>query len=482
MIKAIKANLYFISLFLLLVLFIIIKIPYLNLPYYWDEAWVYGPALRIMEANHLSIMPDSLPVYFSRGHPLLFHFIGTSWLRIFGTSLLSSHIFALTVSIALLLMVYYFCKEFFSQKIGLIACFFIMLQPIFQAQSVLVLPEIMLALFSLMTIFYFLKGKWIGYITAATCALYIKETGIIAIAAVGFWFLINQFFVKKEKINLSQFILRSFILLIPILLFCIFLIIQKKSNGWYFFPEHIGSIISDPLIVFKNLIKQANYVLFYDGRIMLFAGMILSLYFYFSRKKYHDNPSNVPLILLLIFSVFYLLISAVCFYSNRYSISIIIPFIITASFFVAEIFTKKTYLFTFIIVFFILQVTINYTYSISSDCNLGYKEDIKTNMQMVKFCVDNKYQNKKIYTNFLMATELSNPYSGYLSEQQKFSNFGSIIDTNTEFFIFSNMEQLKENKEQIENYKKIKSSKGFRLLKRYESKFSWTEIYETLKP
>jgi 4-amino-4-deoxy-L-arabinose transferase-like glycosyltransferase len=463
------------------VLFIIIKIPYLNLPYYWDEAWVYGTAIRFMEANHLSIMPDALPVYYSRGHPLLFHFIGALWLRIFGNSLLSSHIFALTVSIALLLMVYFFCKKFFTHKIGLIACFFIILQPIFLTQSVLVLPEIMLALFSLMTIFYYLKGKWIGYIIAGSCALYTKETGIATIAAIGFLFLINSIFLNKDKFSFLQFIYKSFIVLIPVILFGIFLIIQKKSNGWYFFPEHIGSIISDPIIICKNLIKRILYILIYEGRKMLFFVMIISLFFYFFQKKYRNNPTNLTLIIFLIFSSFYLFICAICFYSDRYSISIIVPFIIAASFFIINIFTKKIYLFAFIIGFICLQIIVYFPRQKSSDCNLGYVEDIKTNMQMVKFCVTNKFQNKKIYANFLMAINLSNPYCGYLSEQQKFSNTSSKVDTNTELFIFSSMEQLKDNKEQLEDYKKIKSLKSIRLLKGFESNFSWTEIYGPIK-
>ena len=80
-----------------------------------------------------------------------------------------------------------------------------------------------------------------------------------------------------------------------------------------------------------------------------------------------------------------------------------------------------------------------------------------------------------------MTTSLSNPYCGYLTEQKKFPNTSSKIDTNADLFIFSSMELLKENKKQIEDYKKINSSKTIRLLKRFESKFSWTEIYESIR-
>jgi 4-amino-4-deoxy-L-arabinose transferase-like glycosyltransferase len=481
MINAIKKNLFFLALILLLILFIILKIPYLGLPYYWDEAWVYGPALRFMEAHQLSLMPDALPVSYSRGHPLLFHFLGALWLRIFGVSLLSSHLFALFVSIALLIIVYYFCRSFFSQKVGLLACFLILVQPIFQAQSVLVLPEILLSLFLLMTIFFFLKEKWIGYILAGTCALLTKETAIVIVISALFWFLLNSFFIKKEKIKAINFISKSVILVIPIIFFCFFLILQKRINGWYFFPDHLQSISTDLFIIIKNLIKRTIYLLTDDGRIMLFLAMLISIYFFFSKKTYRKNPANITLIFLVIFSAFYLFICAVNFYSNRYSISIIIPFIIMASFFIINFFTKKTYLFLFILGILCLQLFVFIPKEKSSDCSLGYTQDIKTSKQMVEYCVDNNFQNKSIFANFLMTVNLSNPYSGYITEQHRFPNTSSKIDNNTELYIFSSMELLKENKEQIDAYNKIKSSKTIRLLKRFESKFSWTEIYGPTK-
>ena len=481
MLNSFKANIYFLCFLFLIIIFIIIKIPYLNLPYYWDEAWVYGPALRIMEANHLSMMPDALPVSYSRGHPLLFYFLGAFWLRIFGTSLLSSHIFALTISVALLLMVFIFCSKFFSKKTGLIACFILTLQPIFLAQSVLVLPEVMLALFSIMTIYFFLKNNWTGYVITGSCAMLTKETGIAAIASVGIWFLILSFFIKKERIKFIQFISKSFLIIIPVIIFCIFLIIQKKINGWYLFPEHINLIESEPLLILKNIAKRAVYIFINDGRIIPFIAIIISSYFYFSKKKFQNNSANIPIIILIIFSLTYLFVCSVNFYSTRYSLSLIIAFVIISAFFIVNLFEKNRHLNIFIICFFCLQIFINISKKSSSDSNLGYIEDIKTNKQMINFCVENKFLNKNIYADFLMATYLSNPYCGYITEQQKFSQSNFENDKNEDLYIFSNIELLKNNKANIEFYKKIKTSTNLRLIKRFESDFSWTEIYETIK-
>ena len=327
MLKHLKQHIYLILLLILVIVFIVAKIPYLSLPYYWDEAWVYGPAIRIMEAHKLSLLPDALPVYYSRGHPLLFHFLGALWMRVFGTSLTASHLFALMVSVALIVMVFIFCKNLFSKETGLIACLFLVLQPIFQAQSVLLLPEVMVSLFSLMTLYFFIKEKWWWYILSATLVLYTKETGIVAVGATGLWFLIDMFILKRnefksvvrsEKLELNDqekelyhketqrnhkgsqrikgncllptaycryFILRSLILIVPLLLTGIFFLIQKKMNGWYFFPEHVNYLLNDKRGFMDKLQGYSAYLFIYWGRNVLTSALIVSLFLYFFRPN-----------------------------------------------------------------------------------------------------------------------------------------------------------------------------------------------------
>jgi len=148
-----KNNLFLIGLLAVIIIFIGVKIPFLSLPYYWDEAWAYGPAIRTMESTGLGILPNALPPELSRGHPLLFHFLGAGWMKLFGTSVTAAHIFPLLVSVLLLVAVYAFGKKIFlSSKAGFTAAFALALQPIFLAQSGLLSPEVLLALFSLVSV------------------------------------------------------------------------------------------------------------------------------------------------------------------------------------------------------------------------------------------------------------------------------------------------------------------------------------------
>jgi 4-amino-4-deoxy-L-arabinose transferase-like glycosyltransferase len=473
--KAIIKDKYFLAVLALIIAFIIIKIPYLYLPYYWDEAWVYGPAIRIMEANNLSLLPDALPVYYSRGHPLLFHFLGAAWLRVFGTSLLSSHVFALTISVALITSVYFISKKMFSPQVGLIACLLLILQPIFQAQSVLVLPEVMLSLFSLLALFFFIRDKWWAFFIMATLAVFVKETGIVVIGAAGLWFLIETLFLNKDKFVFRCFIFRSVLLIAPLLVFGAFILLQKQMNGWYFFPEHVNYISTDSHSFFQKMEGYAAYLFIYWGRNVLSSAIIVSLVLYFYFKKHKNNPANKPILVFAIYCVLFLIASSFNFYSDRYTLSMMVPYLIIAAYFLFAAFTKRILLIVFITVVCFLQLFIFLPRKTNSDHNLGYAEAVKTHQQMVNYCIDEKYQHKKIFAHFLMRGNLTNPYCGYLTKEQIFCNVNPSFDNSTELCIFSNMEGVDE-------YKKIKANKNLLLLKRFESGQAWSELYKVLKP
>src|SRR4051812_16040636 len=106
MLKSSRFDVFRILLIVGVVGFILFKIPHLYLPFYWDEAWVYAPAIKIMSQQGLSMLPGAIPVEYSRGHPLFFHFLGSGWIKLFGDNNFSVHCFALLISTLLILATY----------------------------------------------------------------------------------------------------------------------------------------------------------------------------------------------------------------------------------------------------------------------------------------------------------------------------------------------------------------------------------------
>ena len=355
---------------LILLVFIFFKWSHLTLPYIFDEANFYGPAVIKMYENGPSLSPVSIPVFYSRGHPLLFHFLGASWMQLFGTSILSSHIFALCISIILLISVYYFCSKAFNQTAGIISTISICVQPLFLAQSNLVLPEMLLALLMVTTLLSYLDNNKIVYWIAAALAMMTKESALILFCTLPIYRL---YLLKINPADtFSNFIKDTLFILSPISIWLLFLIWQKLTLGWFFFPEHQGLIILTPSVVWEKFARILLIVFIWSGRNSLTLLSIIFLFYYYIKSK-KLSPTITPyLILFTLFILLFSSFSALNFFTNRYIISLVILVSILTGCILSFYSTKK-----YVIAISILIILISGGYNILTlryDCdhNLGY--------------------------------------------------------------------------------------------------------------
>lgn len=164
--------------------FILFKLPYLSLPYYWDEAWVYAPAVKAMHENGISLLPWAIPPELSRGHPLLFHVLGALWMRAFGDTFTAMHSLPLCISILLILASYWLGARLGGEWMGASAALLVASNEMLLAQSGLLLPEVTLALLmTLAVIAYLARFPWL-YLITCTLALWTKETALVLVIAV----------------------------------------------------------------------------------------------------------------------------------------------------------------------------------------------------------------------------------------------------------------------------------------------------------
>jgi 4-amino-4-deoxy-L-arabinose transferase-like glycosyltransferase len=226
--KAEPGNNYLYPLLFIIVLigFVVFKWAHLKFPYCWDEVCFYGPAVGFMYKNGISLSPQALPIDYSRGHPLLFHFLAVSWMNVFGPSLRSLHLFALSISITLLISIYLFCRNFFSEKMALTAIVIIIIQPVFLVQSSLILPEVLLALFLITALFAYLSDYNILYWFSAACAIMTKETAIVLFCSIPTYEFI--LFLRNKEKNYSLFIKKLFFIISPVFVWVLFLFWQKQ--------------------------------------------------------------------------------------------------------------------------------------------------------------------------------------------------------------------------------------------------------------
>jgi len=138
-----------------IIAFILYKLPALHYLFYWDESWSYEAAVKLMYVHGPSMMPNAIDTTFSRGHPLLFYFLVSGWMKLLGSGAFSQHVFALLISVVLIWATYEISCRLFNKRVALLTLAILPLQCIFFVQSTMILPEVMVALLALLTLYFY---------------------------------------------------------------------------------------------------------------------------------------------------------------------------------------------------------------------------------------------------------------------------------------------------------------------------------------
>ncbi len=463
---------YFITFLIALILFIVYELQYIDRPFYWDEAWSYASGVKAMYDKGPSLLPGAIHEYLYRGHPTFFYFITAIWLKIFGTSLTSAHSFFLLISVALILSIFFIGKDLVNELTGLIASVCLMVTPLFLAQAGFLLPEVMLALFSLLTIYFYHKNKPGLEVLSGTLLVYTKETGLVLIGTI----ILFDFVVRiKNTPSVKTFfsdIHKFLIHFLPILLVSLFFILQKIKLGWFFYPEHIGMMDFDTGAFRYKLMLVLKYVLKQDGRFIISLGILALLLVYFYQEGINGKIQKF-ISLSFLFLLNYILFSAFNFFTLRYLLSVLPILYLICSILLFKVIKDKKY-FALIFVsgfsYFSLQETIHPTET--GDSKPGFIQMVRVHKQAINFCEKYGYYNKEIGTHFLMLYNLKDPFLGYLEGGQTFKKAQIYNEKPTDLVVVSSIE-LNEHLKKVQT-----DTTNYRLLKRFSNNLAWCEIYE----
>jgi len=459
--------------FLLGITFILIKVQDLSLPYFWDEAWSYLPALKEMSATGPSLLPGAIDTQLYRGHPLLFYFLASTLMNIVPGALFWIKIFPLIISLALLYAIFSLAKEHFNLGTAHLSIWLLSLQSVFIAQASFLLPEMLLSLFTVQAIRAFLNhSKW-QTILWVSLALYTKESALVLGLSLICWQFVNEFYKANKKINLQVF-LHSAYLLLPFLFISLFFILQKIWVGWVFFPEHLGYI---SLEAFADKAEgYLSYLFLFRGRNLLSVAAIAALLFLvFQKNSQLSNHSNK--ILGIVFFIFsYLAFSSLNFYSPRYLLSVLPLILLVFSFLIHTAFSSKFLLHIMVLAVISLNLIYFSFFRLEpNDHTLGYRPMIKVHQEMCAIIEKEVNLETHIATHFLMKANLENSDIGYLKNEKPFTHVSTKASENTQVVIISNIEQDESLMTFLQNHNK-------RLVKRISYENCWSEYYLILPP
>lgn len=491
---------------LLILVFLIFEIPLLNLPFLFDELWVYGPAVQMMSEQGPSLMPDVISPDFSRGHPLLFHALYGLWIQVFGDNLISIKSLSLLTSITLLITLYFIIRRWINAKMAFLGSLFLVLQPLFLAQATMVLPEMMLALLTLLTVFFYWEDgfSW-KYILSGIALVLTKESGIVIIGCIILFDILfgrvsfipgtsrasvtgiqesgfsplSFYSIKRILATIPHAIKHNWKHLmfgsLPLLAFAIFLVIQKLKMGWFLFPEHIGYIQGSVKMIAYMLIERVGaYLFIYQGRNFLFFSGLIGIIWLLYRKHLLPNM-RLPLLLFTIIALF-TLFSAMNFFTNRYLLCLVPLYIIMILWIIQAILQKNTIYWAYIILFLITQYPYLQKRDIS-DNTMGFVECVKLNQELINYCVETIPSHEPVFAIFVTRYALGLYQGKYLTSDNAYKYLPTDIKSpQAKYYIISNIEYS----DPLVHYS-IRTNPGLKRLKRIEKDKLWAEVYQKIK-
>jgi len=413
------------------------------------------------------MLPGSIPLYFSKGHPLFFYFLASLWMKfIAGDSLIMMRLFPLMVSLIALVVFHHFAKRHTNLLLANIAVVLLSLQPLFLAQASLLLPEILLFILFMMCFDSYLSRNYGYYAFFGSLMMLTKETGAVFIMVFGLAYLVENYPIWNTRVFWRDLLLLS----VPGLVYLVFLLLHYLAFGVFFFAEHLDYITVDGT---KMLYKfnSATYMLFLaQGRNVIFFTAILVLTILLFRKqniayKRYLLISGSIIIPFLIFTI-------LNFFTYRYVLPVM-GIVLLGSLAIIQQLQIKYQVVNIICITCLLSISAYYsaTRRGQGDTDLGYTQFLVVHQQIVSYCEQQGWYDKELGAGTNLVLGMSSPHAHYLSTDKTFHIHQLPGIENRDLIIYdstcypSDMPKDEKNK--------------LTLIKRFEYKNHWGEIYKS---
>jgi hypothetical protein len=419
---------------LCLLLFAISKMRDLNLPFFWDELGVYGRAAIYMHDHTLSLQPRHLPPDLSRGHPPLLVFMYAALFRVFGANTTVAHGFTLLLALFLLFSIYWIAREEWNAKVGLAAVILMAVQPLFVAQSILLLPEMPLALAALWTMAAFMRRRYrLGGVCLAL-AIFIKESALVLGLVLGVMVLADW---MRARPTVRQAVRAFLALLIPGLLYGAFLLVQKQQNGWYFFPLHEAHANFTWVVMRGKLYEYLNFVFMEQGRFPFLVIVGLWAVFRLVGKRAQGTRFSFGLAWTFgLFAVAMLVFSAGNFFMKRYMLCLLPPLAMLTSRALCQLAAGQArVLLLAASLLAASQLPSMSSPSFNYDYDMSYRESTLIQRRAIRFVEMTIGHDKPILSIFPPVFGLEDPRYGY--SEGKFANASHLFSPQQQFLLGS---------------------------------------------
>ncbi len=405
----------YIFLVLAMSILVLVKIPHLGFPFSWDEAWSYYLAILKMTETGPTLLPGTIDIGNSRGHPLLFYFIMSVWVKLMPEAIFLVRMVPLLISVLVLIAFH----RLLAHHVGILAAnlsvIILSVQSLFLAQASLVLPEMLLTLFLILSLHAFLTAKYWLFALWATLMVLTKETGVFLTGVFGLIYLAENRKTFRER----NFWTNGVIMAIPLFVYGLFLVLHNRAYGTPFFNEHLDYIANESGRIISKLRSASSNLATRYGRNTLSAAALISIAVLAYGKQKPENLrfftiSAILIVSLITFSIFN-------FFTHRYILPVLPLFIALCMGLTLPAFRKRKWL-VYAVSLIIFSATLFYSVTKMGkiDNDLGYTQYLKVHKELVHWCETNNKYNSRIAAGYNMVLALRDGFNGYLTTEKGF--------------------------------------------------------------
>ena len=428
---------------------LLLHLPLLRLPYFWDEAGYYVPAARDLLFTG-SLIPHSTP---SNAHPpLVMAYLAVCW-KLFGFSTLVTRTAMLAVAAFSLLGVFRLGRKVANLQIALAATTCTALYPVFFAQSTMAQVDLAAAGLTMWAIEAYLRQRWRSATTWFCLAVLAKETAVLAPLALLAWEIVsarlplqrwselpdeaapasplsvetnpgtgtNPPAAPPQRINAHDpWRRRAASMLAPVLVLTLWYAYHYARTGYVFgnpefFRYNVQATMSGVRILLAFLMRVWQSF----GYMHLWLLMLLVMWA-MTRPPLRDGPTprrRIDLRVQLTFAVLILaFITAMAVVGGavlaRYMLTVIPLVILIAVSTLWRRFRGWLWLVGLTCLAFVLALFFNPPYGFSPEDNLAYRDFVLMHEDAASF-LEQRYPNARVLTAWPASGEISQPYLGY---------------------------------------------------------------------
>jgi hypothetical protein len=418
---------------LIFVAILLLHLPLLRLPYFWDEAGYYIPAARDLLLTG-SLIPHSTP---SNAHPpLVMAYLAACW-KVFGFSQLVTRTAMLVVAAFSFLGVFRLGRCVANVQIALAATACTALYPVFFAQSTMAHVDLAAAGLTLWALEAYLGQRWLATAAWFCLAVLAKETAVLAPLALLVWEIVSPLLpfqrwsefpdeaapvATAQRIN-PQDAWRGWAasLLAPVVVLGLWYAYHYARTGYVFgnpafFRYNVQATLSGVriLLAFVMRVWQAF------GYMHLWVLALLVMWA-MTRSPLQDGPAprrRIDLRVQLTFAVLILaFITAMAVVGGavlaRYMLTVI-PLVILISISTLWRRVRGWLWLTGLICFaFVMALFFNPPYGFPPEDNLAYRDYILMHRDAESF-IEQRYREARVLTAWPASDEITQPYLGYV--------------------------------------------------------------------